>query len=667
MFTLRNHSLVFSLDEKGRLVSLLSRKTGRDYAGGEGLWRIVYQKDRMLEEIVRAEEAEFRCEAVGGDRLDLSYRWAGGFEVDVRVRLEDDVLLFDADLSNRSDRYVLREFQFPYVEDVRIAKRNRLVRTTCGGQMFDDIPAFVQGHHTAYIGPDNEAIQAGALYPVITAMNFYLLDEFDGGLYVGSHDRTFRYTFQLLRKRGEKIDACLVKYPFLEPGAKARVEGYALAPYAGTWHKGADLYKRWLETWFERKEVPASIRESTGWQRMILRHQHGNVLFRYDQLPEIYEAGRQAGIDTILVFGWHTGGMDSRYPEYTCDESQGGLEGLRKQVAAVQRAGGKVIVYFNGQLIDCATPFYRETGHKVSLKLMNGTECRQTYPFGGSGTALRVFGNKTFAVACPGAREWREVLKRCVDRAVEIGADGVFFDQLGSDAGVPCSDPTHGHPVPMMNHMAVKGEMMKELRATIKARAPEMSFGVELISDVAAQYADFIHGLVGPSPVNRLDVARYVIPDLITTDREIRDDTDIEPRVNRAVVYGLRSDVEIYRCRATIDETPHYKAYLTKVNALRRKYAPVLFHGDFRDTVGAVFDRPEVEYGVTVTADRICVVATLVEAESVRASLRVEGAATLDSYDGTGSFDVGGDGPEVVLSLRRNALVVLAFTRRPAG
>ncbi|MDD3545168.1 MAG: hypothetical protein PHG96_07410, partial [Kiritimatiellae bacterium] len=41
------------------------------------------------------------------------------------------------------------------------------------------------------------------------------------------------------------------------------------------------------------------------------------------------------------------------------------------------------------------------------------------------------------------------------------------------------------------------------------------------------------------------------------SDREIRDDRpDVAWRVNHNLLIGLRADVEIYRCRGLIDETP---------------------------------------------------------------------------------------------------------------
>ena len=222
----------------------------------------------------------------------------------------------------------------------------------------------------------------------------------------------------------------------------------------------------------------------------------------------------------------------------------------------------------------------------------------EVYPFGGDGTALRQFGSKVFVTACPGSGEWLEILKGLVDKATELGCSGVFFDQLGYRS-VPCCDPAHGHRVPFMTAGAAKAEMVKQLRAYVKSRNPEMSFGIEWFNDVTGFHADYIHNIFDSgNPFHCPEFVRYLFPELVTTDRCIRDDRDIERRVNLAIRLGLRSDVEIYRCRALIDETPHYKEYLTRANAFRERNRALILDGRFRDTVGASCDNPKVGFAV---------------------------------------------------------------------
>ena len=250
----------------------------------------------------------------------------------------------------------------------------------------------------------------------------------------------------------------------------------------------------------------------------------------------------------------------------------------------------------------------------VPFRLADGKiyndEFMEVYPFGGDGTALRQFGNKVFVTACPGCKEWLETLENLADKAIELGCDGVFFDQLGYTS-YPCCDPTHGHPVPFMTVHAAKAEMIRKLREHVKSRRPEMSFGIEWFNDVTGQHADYIHNIYDANTPNFFpEFARYLFPETVITDRAIRDDRDIERRVNLALRRGLRSDVEIYRCRALIDETPHYKEYLTLADAFRDRNRELVLNGLFRDTVGADCDNPGIGYSVFEAKGKTGVVLT---------------------------------------------------------
>ena len=46
IFEIKNDKVRLSIDDKGNLVSLKNLANDREYAGGEGLWRIIYQIGR---------------------------------------------------------------------------------------------------------------------------------------------------------------------------------------------------------------------------------------------------------------------------------------------------------------------------------------------------------------------------------------------------------------------------------------------------------------------------------------------------------------------------------------------------------------------------------------------------------------------------------------------
>ena len=71
MFTLKNENIEFSLDTQGKLVHLLNRQTGRDYAGGTPLWRIICSYGRCQEEEIPAENSIAEVQQPAKDTLKL--------------------------------------------------------------------------------------------------------------------------------------------------------------------------------------------------------------------------------------------------------------------------------------------------------------------------------------------------------------------------------------------------------------------------------------------------------------------------------------------------------------------------------------------------------------------------------------------------------------------
>ena len=108
---------------------------------------------------------------------------------------------------------------------------------------------------------------------------------------------------------------------------------------------------------------------------------------------------------------------------------------------------------------------------------------------------------------------------------------------------------------------------------------------------------------------------RYVFPEAQISNREIRDDNDIERRVNRMLLFNLQCDVEIKRCRDVIGTTPHYKKYLTQALQFKKRNRVYLEGGVFRsnadvqDKAGSVdaagYSLPDGSYTVIATQSHL--------------------------------------------------------------
>jgi hypothetical protein len=681
--TIDNGAIRLAVDEQGRLYELTRLSSGRNYAGGEPLWRLYYQKGQRFQNELVASSAAGRLECINETALRLSYDRLRSIDGDLAITLiitatlVGDEVRFDVDLANQSD-VLIKELQCPLVGNCAITPDQALITTAYGGCRYPDAKRHVRDRfnatHHPYTNEDFGGLQVQNLYPGFTAAcNCFVFAGDQEGLYFGSHDETFRNTIHLWRVLGDNLEAGFAKHLFLKPGEAARIEGFVLSPYSGSWHAAADKYSAWAHTWFKTLPKPQWIENFHGWQRLIMKHQNGEVLFPYDAMPRIFADGKQAGIDALFMFAWWPGGMDRMYPDYVPDPEMGGEQALRANIRKFQdQLGGSVILYASGRLLDRESDFFKQHGTRLAIKTRTGAEARDAYLFSNRSTYERLYGAVELTPVCLDCEEWVRVLEHIIDLAADYGCKGVFFDQLGLQE-YPCFDPNHGHPVPYVTQTQGKRRVIERLRNHARARNPQMAFGVEVFADAVGQFFDFHHGLyhqnyitsedyqakgVKPRVAGFVDWMRYSFPEVIISDRDVRDEVDFERRVNLALMMGLIHDVEIYRCRRTIAQTPRYQEHLGRINALRDRWHDLLVRGTYRDTLGFKIDNPEAEARCFISGQRMAVVLTQSHLPEIEVSVTAPGYK-LVATDGTGSFNFTGNKAQ----LKRHAVGVAIFER----
>lgn len=668
------------IGEHGELKSLVCKATGHDWAGGMPMWRMYFDKADGEKEIPVDSSCGSPSVTGDGKAITVSY---GGFTVRRRpfnARLTLTVSLdaegavrFAAELENCEPHTIVRELQYPLVGDVRCVPGTELLTTHACGERHRDPVALVNSGNRAmpYMGRNWQFRQLNLKYPELTAANCFALFAEKEGLYFGCHDVSHRDTWHGLRTYpdagGEftRLEAGLYKFPQTMSGDVWRDDTHIVYPYAGSWHVTADTYRRWADTWWRQRKVPSWVRAMPGWQRVIFRHQYGVTYYTpADINGKIKAAGEPAGINALLAFGWWKAGMDNGYPDsyFECEQSYGGEAAWKREIAAFKARGGRFMQYFNGKLIDLSSDYWKSgKGKEVCYRDNLGEIFTEHYRFRGPGTFTGRWNSRLFTIADQRKEEWREIQKRYVDRALEFGADAVFFDQMGY-AESSCDWDTSGEfPVPCQSVIADKAESLRRVHDYLDTKGcPEVALGTELFADVCAQHVDFVHNIYGTGrPTFFMDWTRYAFPEVVLSDREIRDDTDIERRLNLNLLVGLRSDVEIYRCQGLVSMTPKYQAYLGKINALRKRY-PVLM-ATYRDTVGlSNSDLANLNARLFTDGAETAVVATTFGGRTGGGVVSVPGKTFVRS-DGIGGARVAAAGNGARVDLDANALAVLLF------
>ncbi len=643
-YTLSNENIKVEIDKSGLLTVLQNNHTGHNYATGGYLWRIFYdakyEKELMIAGDVQNPTISQEGNKIFIHYLDLKTRdGVVNMELCLTITLENDKVRFGSDIKNNEPNTIVREMQYPLVRNIKYPKDHKLFTAEAGGKLYDNpIKVVSKLESSPYKKPEQFFRQLNVKYGYKVFMNCFGLFGKKQGLYFGSHDETFQDTWHGLRAyKGDKgefnqLECGFFKYPHCFSGETWSCHANVVSPYNGTWHNASDIYRAWAdESWWDYKEPPTWVKKMRSWQRVIFKHQYGEYFFKY---PDLYghlkEVDKSVNCNSVFLFGWWAEGMDNGNPDYSPDESQGGDAALKEAIAKYQEDGSNLILYYNGKLIDRESKFYRSgMGPLVCRHDNTGSEILERYKFTGHGTWLGEYDQRTFAVATMMHPKWNEVLFALQDRAYNLGAKSVFFDQLGYIEGESTNwDYSREFPVPDVFGIAKRAECLRLLRDRYDVIDPEFAIGAEGTVDALAVNCDFTHGYPANQSKERfLDFFKYTFPELIFTDRGQRDDTDVYWNVNETVLDGQRNDIEIYRCRDLIDNTPIYQTYLYQVNLLKEKYEDLLLMGKFRDKVGVKVSNDKVSTSTFVNGDKMAVVVANQErsGKKLRTTIKVPG------------------------------------------
>lgn len=637
------------IDSRGRLQKLAFG--GHNYAGGQALWRLFYNTPEQKEIEVSAASETPRVKSVA-DTVFLDYDNVGGkaFALHLKIWTEGTMVRFGATLENNEPYTIIRELQYPLIGHLQIPEAYRLLTTHTGGQIFDNPVRKIANVDTRalYMTPAQKFRQYDLQYPRNAAANCFAFVGTEDGLYFGSHDTSLQQTWHGLRAYPDEgtighvtedfkhLEAGFYRYPNAMCGDCWSNDASVVVPFEGDWTATSRIYRRWADTWWQHAAVPRWVQDMTGWQRIIFKHQYGEYLRKYTDLPgRIADVGESVGCNAVLAFGWWKEGMDNGYPNYTIDDSQGGEEAWKRAIADYRVKGNRLLLYYNGRLIDVESDFYKNGGgSQVANKDNTGREFTEHYKFTGEGTTLGYYDSRTFVIADMSKRLWRDQLVAWADRAMEYGADAVFYDQLGVAEEFPNWDLSREYPVQDIFTGRYKADALKEIRDHIKAKDPEFALGTEWLSDCTSQFCDFVHIVEFTAlPESFPEWFRYTFPEVVWSDRCVRDDNDVPRRVNNTLLKGLRNDIEVFRCRGLIDQTPVYQAHLAKINALRHTWPELLLEGRYTATDGFTCSNPALTARSFTSGNRMAIVVTNTDEKSQNGKIEVPGYRFIGGKD----------------------------------
>ena len=432
---------------------------------------------------------------------------------------------------------------------------------------------------------------------------FLLLHDGEHGLYVGHHDLADEELLQFLLElkpgvrdtfgdlvpespvAGEpvRVQLTLQHFSFVAPGQTRRLTPVVLSAFSGSWHRGADLYRKWRTRWHRPARTPDWCRDVHAWQQVQVNSIAGTQTCRYRDLVHHAEQCARHGVEVIQLTGWTINGQDGWLPSHDIDARLGTWAELKQAIADCRKLGVRVVLYGKFVYADISTPWYRDELHRLMSTDRAGNKA------GHAGWAY--FLPSHFAEvnmrrlnwACMHHKRWRQICCDEYARSFDLDADGWLLDESchPRQDGRFCFAADHGHPVPAFN-CAGDRLLLRQLNELAAGHPRPQVIACEAAHDKdTLDYGlSYFRIYAGHVPMLRYIDPHY--PMLVglwgTDDRE---------KVNQCLMYRYLISYEPRNFKGYLDEMPRTVEYGGRVDALRRRYRQYLWDATFQDTLGA--------------------------------------------------------------------------------
>jgi hypothetical protein len=370
-----------------------------------------------------------------GDRLALT--WGGplkdtaGAEHKIAVRIDvaaaDNALSFSLHLDNQS-KCKVREVLYPMI--------GGLAKVGAPGKPADGVLWVPTS--TPWVVKIGEGFGSPRFaYPGQANMSFTCIQSAAAGksVYFASHDKIARYKVYCFDEQAsgniKDVRGCIQHHPFTPPGKAFDGSTVVVRVVDGNWRAAGKVYRTWFEQTFGIcKPAQCWIRRESFFQMTMFELPEGTITLRFKDIPQWAKDAKDHGVNSVQISGWHHGGHDSGYPDYTPDPRLGTWQELEDGIKACHQMGMKVYFFVNYQPVMLQSDWYKNELSKYrEWGDPNGSITWNTgWPMG---TLWGRMGNpKRMTWADPAFPQFRKIIVDQFAKLAEIGADGVHVDKM---------------------------------------------------------------------------------------------------------------------------------------------------------------------------------------------------------------------------------------------
>jgi hypothetical protein len=442
----------------------------------------------------------------------------------------------------------------------------------------------------------NSAMQWIDLHNGSEGLGFASLDR--SGTVTGFHLTKQPYTWppntRLPADVPRALSVAITKHAFIQPGEEWISAPAIIQPHLGDWHAVADRYRRWADTWLLMPTRPRWLADFAGWQHTIMYTQSDALHYRFADVPGMADAAKEHGYPCVNLVGFHRGGIERGYPDFSPEPRLGGRDALVDAIAACHDKDVQVLLFSKCTRADGNSDWYKNELWRHAVKDRDLASVQHVYSYDTLDSRLPLQGRGRYPVMCPHVPAWQDIMVEQTVAMAELGADGTQYDQVHS-APFVCYDSSHNHH-PGTAHATGTEVLLRRIRERVGATHPEFALGGEEPWDALYNQLHFGYCRFN-GPIEEARMLRYTFPEFLQTLVVDMHDWD---RVNRSLLLGCALDFEIKRWRGTLADAPALARYASEIARIRRALPSTLLHGRFRDRDGARVDadQPGVELGV---------------------------------------------------------------------
>jgi len=490
-------AIVLSIPGNGAILNVTNPMTGQYLKLNQSITNYLWGVDDFTR-ITTSSQAERFSYTIDqrSNSTDLLLTWQvqNLYQVDALVEARDDGYIgMKLNVTNLNPSTEIKRVIFPYIGGIQ----------SMGASSGDDLlsiperEGYVIRNVTQSVVADPTTLE----YPGTLSMQYvYFYEQDKGGIYLGMQDSQSNYKgLELLKAASNAYSFDWYQYAANITMGNSYQMGYfaMLKGVVGTdWSAGAQVYKDWaLQQWYvsagpvaQRTDIPTWVKDLDlvwGTWEYATNQTTGQTYLEGTNSSQMGAFMGQVrsmlpNANTLLYwFGWNKDGFDRGYPDFY--PPRDGTAAFQQAINATHALGIKVMLYFNGRLVDVTTPTYQQSLPYLTVD-QNGTPYIVSYDNG----------TLTGGIPAPTTSWWVNKVENFTVTAVkDYGVDGVFLDQNTVAGPLLDMSTTHGHlPGGGSWWWQAESSLLQGVRTSIRQYNPQAMLSSENVNEVYIKDVD---------------------------------------------------------------------------------------------------------------------------------------------------------------------------------